>query len=409
MIKQTKYGWVDLSNLTTKGHGLYDWEASVGATVPFEYCGIQNVITIKKKISAQYVLIDIPNYVENRKIYVGQIKNNQLGACLNFVVSEFRYDTGDIIGNIKILDRYIEYPKNNKGGKHKYYHCKCLIDNYEWNLREDHLQNGVKCPVCNGNVAMRGVNDFATITPHLVKYFDNIEDAYNNCANSNKKFLLKCPRCGKTKYQALNNLQKNGFSCTYCSDGISYPNKFVRNFLSQILSIDSIKNEYVFEWSKSVPVSWNPNGKKMIYDIYLPEFNIIIENQGAQHYRNTAFSKKVSLEQIQENDQAKRRVAIENGILSSNYIELDCAISDKDYIKNSIMNSPLPSLLKFTINDIDWDKCDRYASGSVLIDTCDLWNSGIKSKTQIGNIMGLHPSTIDRYLKKAKTLNLLTA
>lgn len=144
--------------------------------------------------------------------------------------------------------------------------------------------------------------------------------------HSNKRIKVKCPDCGFIREINISQLSTYGFSCPQCSDGISYPNKFVRCVLKQ-LDIKYIP-EFNCDWTN-----------KRRYDQYLIDYNTIIENHGIQHYEVKETSIFASANNF-DNDIYKRNLAIENGI--SNYIELDCRYSTRDYIKNSIMNSILP-------------------------------------------------------------------
>lgn len=125
MIKNTKFGWIDLSNLEFNGKS-FNWNKSIGAVLPFEHMGIQGELHIKEKVNAQYVKVDISGYVQNAVIYVGHIKNNQLGSLLGVYTSEFRYNPGDVIGSIRVEEQILKSDKHDK----KYYKCACLIDGY---------------------------------------------------------------------------------------------------------------------------------------------------------------------------------------------------------------------------------------------------------------------------------------
>lgn len=401
-IRYTKFGWVDLSNLE-RHKKCYNWDASIGKTVDFEYQGIKATLKIKEKVSSQYVKIDVDGFVKNKIIYVGQIKHNRLGECVNVITARYKYNIGDIIGNLKLIGMSRQANDASK----KYYRCRCLLDGYEWDLREDHLKNGHGCPVCANKVALKGINDIATTNPESVKYFVDIQDAYTHTFQSNKSVKLKCPNCGFEKMYKLNDFSTRGFSCPQCGDKVSYGNKYMFNFLKQLFPISEIKSEHRFKWSLCVPTRFQPTGKAMQYDIYLPMFNMIIENHGVQHYKECGLSKFISLEDTQENDRRKRQAAIDNGIYY--YIEIDCSQSKSAYIKNSIMNSELPNVFGFTENDIDWDECDKYASGSLLIESAKIWNTNIQNAEEIAKQFGMHHSTISRYLRKARSLDLLTS
>lgn len=125
------------------------------------------------------------------------------------------------------------------------------------------------------------------------------------------------------------------------------------------LGIDYIP-EKSFEWS---------NGK--MYDHYVIENNLLIENHGKQHYENMPNSMFGNLEEIQANDIYKQELAVQNGY---NYCVIDCSYSDANWIKNSIMNSNLYEILCFSENDIDWNYCDIFASSSLYKQIWDDWN-----------------------------------
>lgn len=203
---------------------------------------------------------------------------------------------------------------------------RCLNDGFEFLRKPDQLlrlKNG--CPVCSGRKVLPGCNDLNTLRPDLTKYLLNPKDGDNVRPKSNKRIKVKCPNCGHVKEIVVSELHTYGFSCPICSDGISYPNKFIRNMLTQ-LNVE-FRPEHIFEWSPT---------KR--YDQYIPDYNLIIENHGRQHFEQVNYMR--SLEEQKENDKEKREKAILNGI--ENYVELDCAFSDLEYIKKSVLESSLP-------------------------------------------------------------------
>lgn len=186
---------------------------------------------------------------------------------------------------------------------------------------------------------------------------------------------------------AINNLSGHGFSCNFCSDGLSYPNKFMYRLLNQ-LKIEFIP-EHVFSWCTN-----------KLYDIYIPSLNIIIENHGKQHYIRTSFETigGRTLKEEQENDLYKYNIAIKNGI--QYYITIDCRESDLEYIRNSIMSSNLPSLLKFSDKNIDWNLCHEYALNPIIKDVCKYWENNNKNITCTKEHFKLDIHTVMQYLEK---------
>ena len=102
MIKKTSRGWVDLTNLVYSGDSV-NWDMSIGKTVDFQFDDIMSTLTIVGRTdNIQYVYIDVPGYTEHRKIYVGQIRNGQLGNVVGRITAEFKYKVGDVVNNLLI-------------------------------------------------------------------------------------------------------------------------------------------------------------------------------------------------------------------------------------------------------------------------------------------------------------------
>ena len=308
-----------------------------------------------------------------------------------FRTKGFRYDIGEIIqtstGKYEIIDHYYAPDKYRDNVNAAKYLCRCLIhDDFEFELTENRITQGIGCPLCGNKKLIPGVRSLYDSYPELMKYVVDIEKAKMTTPSANKKILCKCPLCGTEKEILVGNLTKTGFSCPYCSDHISYPNKFVRCILKQ-LNINFIP-EKSFDWS---------DGK--IYDQYLLTQNIIIENHGIQHYEETN-QRFTSLEEQVKNDELKQRLALKNGI--NEYIILDCRKSEKDFIKSSVMSSRLPIILNFQSSDIDWDFCDEIAStNSEFINVCNVYNNITKSLTEIAELTKQNTHTVMGYLAKA--------
>lgn len=306
------------------------------------------------------------------------------------MTKDYKYNIGDIIytntGEIQILEQTKKYKKNNIN-YYKCYKYKCLKDGFISIIDEYHLNDKEGCSVCANKVVVKGINDIATTRPDMVKYFLNIEDAYKYTCSSNKKILAKCPDCGLEKITLINYISRKNFSCSSCSDKVSYPNKFMYNLLSQ-LDVD-FETEKIFDWAKD---------KR--YDFYVTTICCIIEVNGMQHYEIASKNSKYkhTLLEEQENDKLKERLAKENNV--KNYIVIDCRKSNMDFIKNSILNNEFVNL--FDVSKIDWDKCDK--NNNLIKVACDYWNNGIESTIEISLIMKISRGNITNYLKKGAKL-----
>lgn len=253
-------------------------------------------------------------------------------------------------------------------------------NNHSYQQRISDKTKGCGCPYCAGNRTLFSLNDIYTKNPELIKYFQNMEDSkkYSKC--SGKILELKCPVCNFNKKIKISTLYKQGFSCPKCGDGKSYSEKFIFKFLEQLnLKFECQKT---FKWSE-----------RKIYDFYINKFNIIIETNGIQHYEQTHNRGWKSLEEEIKNDLFKKNNAIKNKI--SLYISLDCRISNKDYIIESIKNSELKDL--FDISKIDWDLCNTFALGSLILDIVKLYKDGL-SNSKISKILKININTVKKYL-----------
>lgn len=210
---------------------------------------------------------------------------------------------------------------------------------------------------------------------------------------SNQSAYWKCNECGYLLENKLiiQNVVKHGISCPKCSDGISYPQKFMFSVFEQLLgkNFQTQLSKTTFKWCGAYR-----------YDFYTGQIDCIIETHGNFHYEDSSWSKK---EDVQENDKNKERLARENGI--RNYIIINCRKSELKWIKDSIMQSELPTLLNFKESDIDWLKCHEVGCSSLVKVVCDLWNDGMENINDLNKITGLGNWAIRNYLKKGNEID----
>lgn len=268
--------------------------------------------------------------------------------------------------------------KSNKNDFVKYFCKNC--GNFD-KIRYQKLETGSGCNTCGRRITKikQGINDLCTTNPEICDLLVDKNQGFNLTNRSNRKVLCKCPNCKYVKNVNIYKLHTKGFRCPQCSDGFSYPNKFIFSILSQ-LNINFL-TEKTFNWSE---------GKR--YDFYLPEQNIIIEVHGAQHYSEQGY-KNNSLKKIKNNDTYKKELAKQNNI--KQYIVLDCRESTKEFIKTSIINSSL----NLDYSKIDWNHCDKISLSSVYDRIISLWKEG-KSQRDICNILKISKPTVIKYLKK---------
>lgn len=216
-----------------------------------------------------------------------------------------------------------------------------------------------------------GKNSIAIDRPDLIKYFKNPEDAYKYTVQSGRKCDLKCPYCGEEKPNVtIQNLSLQGFCCKKCGNTISKPNRFMYGVLSQV-NVDFIP-EKIFEWATD---------KK--YDFYIPSLSMIIEMHGSQHYRECFEFTRETLQETQENDELKERLAKENGIKI--YCVINSRRSDSGFLKKNTLIS-LDSYLD--LSNIVWADVFKYSAQNINHLVWDLYNDN-KSVEEICSLLNL--------------------
>lgn len=290
-------------------------------------------------------------------------------------------------------------PSEISFGTSEEYLWNCMKCKSEYTMKMNDRRHGNNCPFC-ANRRVNHTNCLWTTHPEVAKLLKNTQRGYEITSGMNKKEEFICPRCNNKDTKAIDSVVK-GFSCSKCSDGISYPEKFMMNVLNQI-DVD-YETQKVFFWSKKVNHDNSKSSGTKKYDFYIGSLNMVIETHGNQHYVGgfeRMGDRGKSLKEEQENDEYKIELAKSNAI--SNYIIIDCRKSNMIHIKNSIIESELSKL--FDLSDIDWNKCHEYACDSIVRTACDLWNQGIKSSTEIGKIINLGRIAVRKYLKQGSEL-----
>jgi very-short-patch-repair endonuclease len=278
--------------------------------------------------------------------------------------------------------------------------CKCKLDGYEWFATPSNLtniSNPTGCPLCSNSIVKSGINDIWTLKPEIAKLLLNPQDGYMYHPYTKKKLQWVCPECKNIVTKSGDRVSSNGLVCGRCSDGISYPNKFMYNVLLQ--SKIEFNSEKSFNWCTFVFKNKKRTGR---YDFYFEKNykKYIIEMDGGFHYKNNLHNGQTKEESLYL-DREKDRLATENGI---KVIRIDSSISTLDYLKVNILQSDLSKIID--LNKINWDECNTNSLKSNVIIACNYWNSGIHNTTQIGSLMNLNRITIVRYLTKCASSGL---
>ena len=292
------------------------------------------------------------------------------------------------------------YPNSTSKHSHKKVWLYCQEKDYHNYDKEgnrvgyetscNNFSKGCKCGYCGKNKT-HWKDSLAYNYPKVAKMIaikeNNLtfEDCYDIAPFSSKKFYFKCDECGNisSNKKTLRNIIRQGYSCELCSDGVSIPNKFMNNLLTQ-LNVD-FKPEYSPYYFK--------NSKRI--DFLLMYYNIIIEMDGG--YGN----------HTREYDYWRDFLNMKYGGYKTIRIDLkDDNRYKKDtfnYIKEQIVDSELSNI--FNLDNINWELAWKESQNSLCIKTWKLWNSGIHDISKLSLIIGVNRGTIRIYLKRGSECN----
>lgn len=298
----------------------------------------------------------------------------------------YLYQIGDTFatqhGTMTVIDRSRTY--SNQVFR-KQYTLQCE-KGHQYTVKEAYLKAGrlKTCKKCNHPVIIE-------TDPAFASWFVDQTIPRTHPHGSHDQADFYCPQCGKiVRGKSINNVYKRQqVPCPYCSNGVSYPERYVTAFFEQL--------QIPFMHQYTVRFTRNQRRTHYKYDFYDPVHKLVIETHGQQHYEPGAFERfgGQTLEQIQQTDAEKARYAVQ--ILGMQYIALDCRRSDPNWIRREIIQK----LCLYPLETVDWNAVRQSANQSVILQMIQLSKQGYTQK-QIGEIVHMNPSTVCSKLRKAQ-------
>lgn len=394
----------DLSNLSRKPSGAYDWKNSIGKPIDFKYRGHIGRLWIKSinPENSRHVIITYNGSDYDMK--KDSLLHCELGRLFNFAVAgNYMFDIGTIItdqtSSVKILKQLRVTPR-----RYKAYLMECMKCHNHFEIREGNYSKGDRCPYCSNHKIKKGFNDLWTTAPDTAKYLTNPSDGYKYARVSNKKVDVTCYRCGThIGMKTISDITLQGVSCPACSDGVSYPNRFLYHLL--LLLGEQFRTEVKFEWCRFPNIYDHSKENYGIYDAAIFDKNILIEmDSGLGHGNNVYTNSVISSEELLYRDKYKTSLALQNGY---KLIRIACdyyGSEDKFIIcRDAIMNSELA--LIYDLSMVDWDVIDQKCQDSLVYKACDLYNSGLSSG-EISEQLQMNLSTVISYLRKGNKIGI---
>ncbi len=292
----------------------------------------------------------------------------------------FSYEKNDIlIDSKKIVKKSCSYLR-----------VICLYCKKEYDIAYTSLYRNNLCKYCCNSIE----NSFYYKFPNLELYDNdlNLVDSKILHSNSNKNFFIKCEKCGNlsSNMHKLSNINQHGhYSCKSCSDGVSYPNKFMNNLLTMLnINYKAELTRKTFEWCENYR-----------YDFYIPSFKMIIEMDGdIGHGRDTDFIDGDLSIYI---DNKKDELAKKNGFkvirVNCRYISMSGRF---EYIKAEIIKA-LSDI--FDLKNVDWNLINEKSLESKMVKSWELWNKNI-SIPEISKELNISEGCVRRYLNEGNKI-----
>lgn len=176
-------------------------------------------------------------------------------------------------------------------------------------------------------------------------------------------------------------------TCPICGKKSSYSERFVFSILKQAN----------VNFTPQMEFTWLHN---RFYDVYLPDYNAIIEIHGMQHYKPIKLNKNQTPEETYENtvesDKLKYDTAISNGLTY--------------YIINASEPNNLFQEAKKILTFIDFTsiselECEKFANYKNIKQACELWNQGCDIE-EICNKLNKSLQTVQQKLRLGNKYNM---
>lgn len=206
------------------------------------------------------------------------------------------------------LEEFIEKARKTHGDKYDYSKVEyidartkvCIIcpkDGEFWQTPDSHLR-GTGCPKCSFQRSYKyTTEEFIEIARKI--HGDKYDYSKVEYKNRNTPVCIICPTHGEFWQKPREHFR--GFGCQVCGESR------LENEIKLLLDENNIKYESQkrFDWLK--------NKKQMPLDFYLPKYNIAIECQGEQHFKDREYFHQVFEERVRM-DLLKKKLCNENGI-----------------------------------------------------------------------------------------------
>lgn len=274
-------------------------DANPNLTLMGEYLGSDTPTTFSCKCG--YVWIGRPqSYILPNAFGCRNCANKRISEKNKIGLIEYKKRLSLMQNNIVLIENF--YINNQTPLLHK-----CLVCTNEWKITPNSVLSGHGCPKCANKLNAQRlkkthkefIKDFKINNPSC----DHIL-ILSKYTGSHDRIKCKCIICGYNwKPQATDLLCGSG--CPMCNASLG------ERKIARFFDINNIFYKTQQPFDKLIGVG----GGNLLYDFYLPQYNLLIEYQGEQHERPIEYFGGVEqFEKQIEHDRRKREYAIEHNI-----------------------------------------------------------------------------------------------
>lgn len=205
--------------------------------------------------------------------------------------------------------------------------------NFEWKTRIIHRTEGYGCPYLSGKIVYQGFNDLQTVRPDLALEWHPTKNGDLKPTDitiySNRKIWWITEFDGQAYEWNMKICDRTLFG-SGCPE---LTGSHLETAVYRILKKQNVK----FKSEKTFDDCRTTNGTKHRYDVFLPDYSLLIECDGRQHFQPIAcFGGDDGFELSKQYDSKKNKYAFKNSIslLRIPYTYL----KDKNKLENTLMN-----------------------------------------------------------------------
>ena len=349
---------VDLSKLPKTPNGFICWTKCKGYEVPFVYDGIEGkiyIVNVYKNKNKKTVFDVMYNDKMTYDVPSSSIKEGIIGRIIGTKSFDFRTEIGQCFvdgkRNYIIVDQRRGSLKSEPTHTQRQVKVHCLKCGEETWMAEERVlpPKNCACKKCMYS-PKAGKESIVETDAWMIPYFQGgYEEAKLYTRGQGEKKIFVCPYCKKKRnfpiaIATLARTHSIGCDCQW-SKMPSFPERLFKALLDE-LGVNYIKQ------CSNKELSWITTYR---YDFFLPDYNVIVEVHGKEHYEEGTGYYTMPLDAVQKNDRDKKELAChEGGILEKNYIVIDCRKSLTNYIKENVLNSRLRDILSTQLDRVDW-------------------------------------------------------